>query len=235
VISDKFASERALLVEALVQAGALRNRRYMDAMLAVKRELFVWNGYEKHAYANEALPLGDTDQTISAPEMCASMIEALGPHVGDNVLEVGSGSGYHAALLAECVAPGGAERKTWGKVTTLERLEVLWEFAKRNLEEAGYSNRVTCVLGDGTLGFPPLDGRELYERILITAGAPSPPRPLVNQLKKGGVMVIPIGGRDPEPQQMMMIIKGKGGEVEVLPLLDCVFVPLIGKHGWNER
>lgn len=230
-MSEEFDKKRAILVERLVQTGALRNRRYIDAMLTVKRHLFVWEGDEKHAYLDSALPLGETGQTISPPHLCAYMLEALGPRAGENVLEVGSGSGYSAALVAECIAPSSITPEEWGRITTMERVELLWEFAKENLEVAGYSERVDCVLGDGTLGFPPLHKEELYDKILVTAGAPTPPTPLMRQLKSGGVMVIPIGGK--QSQQLTMIIKGESGGVEKLPLQRCEFVPLLGKYGWS--
>ncbi len=225
--------KRAILVERLVQAGALRSRRYIDAMRTVKRHLFVWEGHEKHAYLDRALPLGDTRQTISPPHLCAYMLEALGPRVGENVLEIGSGSGYNAALIAECIAPSGMAQTAWGRMITVERVELLWEFAKRNLERAGYSKRVDCVLGDGTLGSPPLYEKELYDKILVTAAAPAPPAPLMRQLMRGGVMVIPIGEK--HSQQLTMVIKGESGGIERLHLQRCEFAPLLGRYGWSSR
>jgi protein-L-isoaspartate(D-aspartate) O-methyltransferase len=230
-VSEGFDEKRAILVERLVQTGALRNQRYIDAMLTVKRHLFVWEGYEKYAYLDSALPLGETGQTISPPRLCAYMLEALGPQTGENVLEVGSGSGYSAALVSECIAPCSMAPEAWGRITTIERVDILWEFARKNLEKAGYSKRVDCVLGDGTLGFPPLDEGEIYDKILVTAGVPTPPIQLIRQLNSGGVMVIPIGGR--QSQLLTMIIKGESGKVEELPLQRCEFVPLLGKYGWS--
>jgi protein-L-isoaspartate(D-aspartate) O-methyltransferase len=199
-------------------------------MLSVKRHLFVWEGFEEYSYLDSSLPLGKTGQTISPPHLCAYMLETLNPRVGENVLEVGSGSGYNAALLAECIAPSTIILENLARITTIERMKVLWRFARENLERAGYSNRVDCVLGDGTLGFPPLQEEELYDKILVTAGAPTPPVPLMKQLKRGGVMVIPIGEK--YTQQLTMVIKGESG-FENLPLQKCEFVPLIGKYGWN--
>jgi protein-L-isoaspartate(D-aspartate) O-methyltransferase len=228
---EEFDEKRLILVERLVQRGALRNQRYIDAMLMVKRHLFVWEGYEKYAYLDSALPLGETGQTISPPHLCAYMLEALGPQTGENVLEVGSGSGYSAALVSECIAPGVIAPEAGGRITTIERIDVLWEFARKNLEKTGYSKRVNCVLGDGTLGFPPQHRSEIYDKILVTAGAPTPPAQLIRQLKSGGVMVIPIGGR--RSQLLTIIVKGESGKVEALPLQRCEFVPLLGKYGWS--
>jgi protein-L-isoaspartate(D-aspartate) O-methyltransferase len=229
----EFAKQRSALVEGLVRAGALTDQRYASAMLRVRRELFVWKGYEDRAYANTCLPLGDTGQSITAPEMCASMIDVLGPCVGESVLEVGSGSGYHAAVLAESVAATGSDQATWGRVTTIEKSALLWRFAKDNLKRAGYADRVLCLQGDGSLGYPPRSVEERYERILVTAAAPSPPRSLVEQLRRGGVMVIPIG--DKESQKMTMIAKGEQGELEEIPFIGCSFVPLVGENGWPDE
>jgi protein-L-isoaspartate(D-aspartate) O-methyltransferase len=228
---DKFAKKRRSLVERLIRVGALRTQSYIGAMQSVRRHLFVWEGFEKYAYLDRALPLGKTGQTIPPPHLCAYMLEALGPHVGDRVLEIGSGSGYNAALVAECIAPSNINREAWGRIITIERMKVLWEFARKNIMRTGYSNKVVCVLGDGTLGFPPLHETELYDRILVTAGAPAPPDLLMRQLKRGGVMVIPIGGK--HSQQLTMVIKGASGRVEKLPFQRCEFVPLIGKYGWS--
>jgi len=230
-VREEFEKKRVSLVERLIQTGALRNQRYIDAMLTVKRHLFVWEGYENFAYLDIALPLGETGQTISPPQLCAYMLEALGPRTGENVLEVGSGSGYSAALVSECIAPCSMAPEAWGRITTVERVDILWNFARKNLEKAGYSKKVDCVLGDGTLGFPPLYEGELYDKILVTAGALIPPKQLIMQLNKGGVMVIPLGGR--QSQLLTMIIKSESGEVEVLPLQRCEFVPLLGKYGWD--
>jgi protein-L-isoaspartate(D-aspartate) O-methyltransferase len=228
---DSFAKNRAFLVERLIRVGALRKQSYIDAMQSVKRHLFVWEEFERYAYLDRALPLGKTGQTIPPPHLCAYMLEALGPRVGEKVLEVGSGSGYNAALVAECIAPSNINPEAWGRMTTIERMKALWKFARKNLVRSGYSNRVACVLGDGTLGFPPLHEGELYDKILVTAGAPAPPAPLMMQLKRGGIMVIPIGGK--HSQQLTMVIKGESGWVEKLPLQRCEFVPLIGKYGWS--
>ena len=228
---EDFDKKRKILIERLVQVEALRNERFIDAMQIVKRHLFVWDGHENYAYLDSALPLGETGQTISPPHLCAYMLEALSPETGENVLEIGTGSGYMAALIAESIAPSSMGKEVWGKLTTIERDELLWEFAKKNLQRAGYSERVDCILGDGTLGFPPISDVELYDKILVTAMAFTPPTPLMRQLKKGGVMVIPVGEK--HSQQLTMIIKGKSGEVETLPIQRCEFVPLLGKYGWR--
>jgi len=228
---EDFDRKRRILIERLVQVEALRNERFIDAMQVVKRHLFVWDGHEDYAYLDSALSLGETGQTISPPHLCAYMLESLSPETGENVLEIGTGSGYMAALIAESIAPSSMGKEAWGKLTTIERVELLWEFAKKNIERAGYMERVDCVLGDGTLGFPPLCDVELYDKILVTASAPTPPTPLMRQLKKGGVMVIPVGEK--HSQQLTMFIKGKSGEVETLPIQRCEFVPLLGKYGWR--
>ncbi len=226
-----FAEERRRMVGSLVRRGVLSRESCIRSMLDVKRHLFVWRGFERYAYQDNPLPLGSTGQTISAPHMCAYMLEALDLEEGDDVLEIGTGSGYHVALVAECVAPSIRDEEGWGRVTTVESVRALYEFAKENLERAGYSERVTCIYGDGTLGVPPMVERELYDKILVTAGAPHPPPLLLTQLRKGGVMVIPVGGRF--FQRLEKIVKGGDGKPETLHLMNCVFVPLIGKYGWT--
>ena len=193
-------------------------------MLKIPREKFVWPGYEDRAYDDTPLPLGDTGQTISAPHMVAIMLEELRVKPGHFVLEIGAGSGYSSALLAEIVAPDG-------RVVTVERIPELATFAKRNLRKVGLHNLVQVVVGDGSLGYPPKLEREIYDRIVVTAAAPRRPKYLLSQLKRGGVMLVPIGPIG--YQQLVRITKKQDGSILEENLGECVFVPLIGENGFK--
>ena len=151
------------------------------------------------------------------------MNEALELRIGDKVLEVGAGSGYHAATVAEQVGPQG-------RVYTIELVPDLVKVARSNLEKAGYSDRVTLVQGDGSLGYP---DRAPYDRIVVTAAAPKIPQPLVRQLVPVGVLVIPVGGRL-FPQELVKVRKDEKGRIERTSLGGVAFVPLIGKEGFDS-
>ncbi len=221
------AEARRRMVEALRQLGYIRSEKVYRAMLRVPREEFVPPEYRDMAYEDTPLPIG-YGATISAPHMVAYMTELLDPDIGHRVLEVGTGSGYQAAVLAEIVAPSDAPRERWGHVWSIERVPELAEFARRNLERTGYSDRVTVVVGDGTLGLPEYAP---YDRILVTAGAPRVPEPLLDQLASPGRMVIPVG--DYLDQYLVVVEKDEDGRVEMRRDLPVRFVPLIGRYGWR--
>ena len=151
------------------------------------------------------------------------MNEALELRIGDKVLEVGAGSGYHAATIAEQIGPQG-------RVYTIELVPDLVKVARSNLEKAGYSDRVILVQSDGSLGY--LD-RAPYDRIVVTAAAPKIPHPLVGQLRSGGILVIPVGGRL-FPQELLKVRKDEKGRIERISLGGVAFVPLIGKEGFDS-
>ncbi len=160
---------------------------------------------------------------IAGRDMVAIMNEALDLEPGLKVLEVGAGSGYHAATIAEILGPEG-------HVYTLERVEELVKFARQNLERAGYSTRVTLVQGDGSLGYV---DRAPYDRILVTAAAPEVPPKLIDQLTKGGVLIVPVGGRF-FPQELVKVRKKPDGRIERSSLGGVAFVPLVGEHGFKD-
>ena len=228
---DDFKRRREILAKKLMNEGILRSERCINAFLRVPREKFVWRGYEKDAYYDSPLPLGSTGQTISAPHMCAYLIEELELKPGDIVLEIGGGSGYQAALIAECVAPNDEDPSRWGHVYTIEINKELAEFARKNLEETGYSNRVDVILGDGSLGYPPLEEKERYDKILLTAAAPRIPSPLIKQLKRGGILIAPVGRGF--FQDLVKLIKTKDGDIKKKYLIKVAFVPLRGAYGWK--
>jgi protein-L-isoaspartate(D-aspartate) O-methyltransferase len=155
--------------------------------------------------------------------MVVMMNEALELKQGLRVLEVGAGTGYHAAVIAEQVG-------TTGHVYTVERVTELVEFARNNLENAGYSDRVTLVNGDGSLGY---NDRAPYDRILVTAAAPRVPSALVEQLRPGGILLVPVGGRL-FPQELFKVAKNLAGDVKKTSLGGVAFVPLIGAEGFEE-
>lgn len=219
-----FEEQRRRLVEYLENLGYVTSPEVKRALLKVPREEFIPERLRDKAYVDTPLPIGH-GQTISAPHMVAMMTELLNPKRGDKVLEVGTGSGYHAAVLAEIVNP---DRTGGGVVYTIERIPELAEFARGNLARTGYADRVVVLVGDGSLGYPPAAP---YERILVTAGAPRIPKPLLEQLAKCGKMVIPVGGRF--EQVLAVVEKTCEGEVWVTYSIPCVFVPLIGKEGWE--
>lgn len=222
-----FKERRARLVEGLVQEGVLREAEVIRAMLAVPRHEFVPQELSESAYIDSPLPSKD-GQTISAPHMVAMMCQLLRLRVGQRVLEVGAGTGYHAAVCAEIVAPLSVPEGERGHVYAVERVGSLIEFATSNLARCGYSDRVTLIEGDGTLGYAQ---EAPYDRILVTAAAPTVPPPLKMQLKDGGRMVIPVG--DAYSIQQLIVVERSGESYRESGYGGCVFVPLFGKYGWS--
>jgi protein-L-isoaspartate(D-aspartate) O-methyltransferase len=216
--------KKRLVIEELYSLGYLRSEKVVKALLKVPRELFLPPHLREYAYADTPLPIG-FGQTISAIHMVAIMTEELDPVPGDRVLEVGTGSGYQAAVLAEIVARSGEKKK--GHVYTIERIPELAEYARKRLEEAGYSSDVTVIVGDGTLGLPE---KAPFDKIIVTAAAPHVPDPLIEQLAEGGRLVIPVGDAH---LQRLLIVEKRGGSIIKRYGIECVFVPLIGKYGWH--
>jgi protein-L-isoaspartate(D-aspartate) O-methyltransferase len=160
--------------------------------------------------------------------MIAIMNEALKLEVGHKVLEVGAGSGWHASTIAEIVAPSDAAKEEWGHVYTVERIPELAEFAIGNIAKAGYGERITIIHRDGSLGYPE---EAPYERILVTAAAPAVPKPLIEQLEDGGILIVPVGGA--QFYQSLVRIRKKDGKILEESLGGVAFVPLIGKYGFK--
>lgn len=213
-----FHAERSELVSSLRRRGYVSKPEVAEALAKVPREEFLPARLRDEAYVDTPLPIG-CGQTISAPHMVAMMAEALDLRPGHRVLEVGGGSGYHAAVAAELVSPGG-------HIFTVERIEELADFARDNIQRTGYADRVTVVLSDGSVGLP---DQAPFDRIFVACGAPSVPAPLKEQLKDGGLMLVPVGGR---MYQDLVKIQRRGGSYTTTNLGGCVFVPLIGEHGY---
>jgi len=208
---------RTQLLDYLGRRGHLRTPAVRAAMEAVDRAAFVPQPQRYAAWDDTPLPIG-RGQTISAPHMVAMMLEELQPQPGQRLLEVGSGCGYHAAVAAAMVAPGG-------EVHTVERIPQLAQRARANL--AGVTN-TTVHHGDGSCGLPELAP---FDRILVTCGAPRLPGPLREQLAVRGRMVVPVGGRT---LQALLVIERDGDEWREERRPGVAFVPLIGKHGYED-
>ena len=200
--------------EQLIPRG-IKDKRVLSAMRKVPRHLFVEEAQQESAYGDYALPIGE-GQTISQPYMVGVMTEALGLLGDERVLEVGTGSGYQAAVLAELA----------GHVYSIERISPLAVKAKRLLYELGYSN-VSVKVFNGTIGWKE---ESPFDRIVVTAGSPEIPAPLINQLCEGGRMIIPVGDR--YSQMLTKVVRTPDGVVSTA-LFPCIFVPLIGEHGWR--
>ena len=222
-----YEEKREDLVQHLINRRVLTKKEVIDAMLKVPRHKFLPKEAINTAYIDSPLSIG-LGQTISAPHMNAMMCELLNLKEGDKLLEVGTGSGYHAALCAEIIAP--IDSNSPGHVYTIERHKKLADRARKNLEETGYEDIVTVIHGDGTLGYPK---EEPYDKILVTAASPKKiPQPLKDQLKDKGLICIPAGSR--EFGQNLYIIRKEGKEYKVDKITGVRFVSLIGEHGWPD-
>ncbi|HDD36096.1 MAG TPA: protein-L-isoaspartate O-methyltransferase [Archaeoglobus veneficus] len=216
--TNEFGKKREKLIERLRYELNLSDK-VVEAMKKVPRHLFVPPAYRSEAYVDAPLPIGK-GQTISAPHMVAIMCELLDLKKGDKVLEVGAGCGYHAAVVAEIVGKDG-------KVIAIERIPELAEMAKRNLETLGYDN-VLVVVGDGSKGY---EKEAPYDKIYVTASAPKIPEPLIEQLKPGGKLVIPVGNFT---QHLYVVEKDENGNIKKKNWGAVRFVPLIGEYGFDE-
>ncbi|ADG12973.1 protein-L-isoaspartate O-methyltransferase [Methanocaldococcus infernus ME] len=205
------------LIEKLKREGYIRSNSVEEALLKVPREEFVPEHLKDYAYCDTPLEIGH-GQTISAPHMVALMSELLELKPGMKVLEIGTGSGYHAAVTAELVGKDGL-------VVSIERIPELAERAEKTLRKLGYDN-VIVIVGDGSLGYKPLAP---YDRIYCTAAAPSIPKSLISQLKDGGKMVIPVG----KYMQKLILLEKRGDKIITKDYGAVAFVPLIGEEGFK--
>ena len=221
---NMYTEERERLVKTLKIEGRIKTKAVEKAFLETPREELVPRSLRNCAYVDTPLEIGN-GQTISAPHMVAIMCEALDIQKGQNNLEIGAGSGYHSALCAEIVAP--KDEQNPGHVYTIEIVEGLIDFAKKNLERTGYDDRVTLIHGDGGLGLPEYAP---FDRILVAAAAPRVPAPLIEQLAPGGIMLIPVGSRG-FFQDLLMIEKDTDGNVSRKNWGGVAFVPLTGEFG----
>jgi len=205
------------MVEDQITGRGIQDARVIAAMKKVPRHLFVEEALQGQAYSDHPLPIGEK-QTISQPYMVALMTESLQLTGREKVLEVGTGSGYQTAILAELAA----------MVFSVERIRSLAIRARKLILELGYSN-VEIKFSDGTYGWPE---ESLFDAIIVTAGAPDVPQPLVDQLAMGGRLAIPVG--DAYAQDLIQITKTEDG-TKTKDLGGCRFVKLVGKHGWGEE
>lgn len=218
----KFEKQRKEVIEHLERMGYIKDPKIKKAMLKVKREDFVDPRYKLDAYVDTPLPIPG-GQTISAPHMHSIFLSALKLKPGDKVLEVGAGSGILLAYIKEVVGPKG-------KVIGVEIVPEAYEFAKKNLEKTNYSKKVKLVLGDGSVGLPE---EAPFDKIVCSATCPEIPKPWIEQLKPGGIIVAPVG--DPHGhQELVYLEKTKEGKIVKKNLGGVVFVPLRGKHGFKS-
>ena len=212
---DSYAGYRQKLVE-IVRAKGVRDLAVLRAVGEVPRHRFVPPALLRQAYDDGALPIG-MGQTISQPSLQALTIEKLALTGQEKVLEVGTGSGYQTALLSKCAA----------MVFSVERVAALAEQARKTLAELGITN-VSILVGDGTLGWR---AYAPYDAIVVAAASPIVPQPLLDQLAPGGRLLIPLGPR--EVQVLTLVTVAADGTVVKTRLVDAIFVPLLGKHGFN--
>jgi protein-L-isoaspartate(D-aspartate) O-methyltransferase len=203
------------MVERQLRRRGVHDDRVLNAMARVPRELFLPDDLRSKAYEDAALPIGH-GQTISQPYMVARICEELGPIAGRRVLDVGAGSGYQAAVLAELAAD----------VHAIERLPELAEQARRNLAAAGYADRVEVHVGDGTRGLPE---HAPFAAIAVAAAAPDLPPSLYDQLEPNGRLVLPVGTRS--EQRLEVVVRSPEGPA-VIRSVPCRFVPLLGEEGF---
>ena len=209
-----FNERRAHMVEEQLRARGLTDERLLNAFRKVPRHLFVPRELQQEAYADHPLPIG-FGQTISQPYIVALMISHLRLQGHERVLEIGTGSGYETALLAELALD----------VFSIERLPELLVAVANRLHELGYLN-VHLSPGNGSLGWP---GHAHYDAIIVSAAAPDVPTPLLEQLAERGRMVLPIGSQD---AQMLIAVEKRHGAIRRKEVASCMFVPLMGQHGW---
>ncbi|MCU0532262.1 MAG: protein-L-isoaspartate(D-aspartate) O-methyltransferase [Syntrophales bacterium] len=215
---DRYEKQRKKMVDAQIRSRGIRDARVLRAMEKIPRHLFVDEGLIDQAYNDSPLPIGEK-QTISQPYIVALMTEALELGGREKVLELGTGSGYQAAILAELA----------DRVFTIERIASLAQKARRLLESLNYYNVVIRV-GDGTYGWRE---ESPFDVILVAAGSPSIPRMLVEQLAVGGRLVIPVGGRYTQNLIKLTRLSENPDDVRQEDLGGCRFVNLIGEHGWK--
>jgi len=204
-----------MVEEQLIPRG-ITDQRVLAAFYKVERDKFVPSDMRKNAYQDYPLSIGE-GQTISQPYMVALMTQSLRLEGREKVLEIGTGSGYQTAILAELSR----------EVYSVERIRVLAERAKRLLGKLGYVN-IKVFVGDGTLGW---EEYSPYDRILVTAGARQIPQPLIEQLGEDGIMVIPVGN---SYSQDLRVARKRKKKIKTVTIEKCVFVPLIGRYGWDE-
>ena len=214
--AQRFARERERMVAEQLIARGVTDPRVVEAMRKVPRHLFVDEALGDQAYGDHPLPIGD-GQTISQPFIVGKMTELLQLSGGEKVLEIGTGSGYQAAVLGELAA----------RVCTIERIPRLAHRAREVLEQLGYAN-VWVRVANGTIGWP---DEAPFDRILVAAGAPTVPPPLFAELAEGGRMVMPVGE---VAGQVLKLIEKRGGEMHTSEHSGCVFVKLVGKYAWEN-
>ncbi|MBN1580537.1 MAG: protein-L-isoaspartate(D-aspartate) O-methyltransferase [Anaerolineae bacterium] len=212
-----YESQRESMVDTQIASRGIHDERVLAAIRVVPRHRFVPDHVVGSAYRDSPLPIGD-GQTISQPYIVALMTELLQLETSDKVLEIGTGSGYQTAILAQVVA----------EVITVERIPALARAASRTLTDLGYGN-IHVKVGDGTLGWP---DEAPYNAIIVTAASPSMPEPLKAQLADGGRLVAPVG---PRRAQILQRVRRTGDLFHTESLIGVAFVPLIGEHGWQER
>ena len=228
---NRFGEERRRLVKSLERMGTIKSEKVKEAMLKVRREDFMWRSKENASYHDSPQSLGNTGQTISAPHMIAIMLEEMNLSPGVKVLEVGAGSGYNAALMAEIIREPVNIKEKKSQVISIERMDELVGFASENIKRAGYSDIVSICSGDGTLGYPEKSENEIYDRIMVTAAAPHTPKYLLKQLNRAGLLLIPVG--EPYIQNLLRITKNTEGKLRTESICECMFVPLLGEDGYT--
>ena len=214
-VSTAFERDRTRMVDEQIVRRGLADERVLAAMRRVPRHLFVDEALRDRAYGDHALPIGE-EQTISQPYIVALMTSLLQLTGQEKVLEIGTGSGYQTAVLAEIAR----------RVCSIERLPRLGQRARAVLDGLGYSN-VWIRVGSGTLGWP---DEAPFDRIVVTAGGPSVPPPLFEQLAVGGRMILPLGEME---AQTLTVVENVSGSMRLTPHGDCKFVRLVGKYAWE--